>query len=240
MRAIITFHSLDTSGSVISYPPQLFSRFISVLAASDLPVCDLDTLLRNETEHGVALTFDDGMATLYSHALPVLRDHQLPAHLFLATGAVGLDNRWPSQPTSTRIFEMLTWDQIETCSDNGIFIESHTVSHPDLRRLNAQRLAEECERADEEIKQRIGRSPSYFAYPYGYSNQQIRDYTRSRYRASVTVELRPLSSNDDRAALPRLDSYYLRSPRVQGHLDSWVIRSYLRGRGIMRRVRGTQ
>jgi peptidoglycan/xylan/chitin deacetylase (PgdA/CDA1 family) len=132
MRVIITFHSVDTSGSVISYPPALFSRLISSLAVSPIPVCNLDKLLHPETRHGIALTFDDGISTVFSHALPVLREHRLPAHLFLATGAIAKNNRWPGQPASLRTFDMLTGRQIEACHRSGMLIESHTVNHPDL------------------------------------------------------------------------------------------------------------
>src|SRR6516164_7287159 len=59
MRAILTFHSIDDSGSVLSYPPRTFERLLLALQHSGIPLLDLDTLLRAETKTGVALTFDD-------------------------------------------------------------------------------------------------------------------------------------------------------------------------------------
>src|SRR6185295_7569616 len=105
MRAILTFHSIDDSGSVVSYPPATFARLLEALAEARLPVCDLDTLLSPDTPRGVALTFDDGMRSLHEHALPVLREHRVPSHLFLATGAVGGSNRWATQPAGIPEFE---------------------------------------------------------------------------------------------------------------------------------------
>ncbi|GMQ88807.1 MAG: hypothetical protein BMS9Abin09_0245 [Gammaproteobacteria bacterium] len=240
MRAIITFHSIDDSGTVLSYPPKLFADLLEALHESKLPVCDLGTLLSDETRRGITLTFDDGMRSLFTSALPVIRDHAVPAHLFLTTGAVGGNNRWPTQPASAPCFDMLNWKEIEGLQAAGVLVEAHTSSHPDLRKLQVEEIAGECNAADEIIEQRLGRRPQFFAYPYGYSNERARNYMGEHYKASVTTELHVLGGNDNRAALPRLDSYYLRSPRVFRQLDSGVSRAYLLLRGMMRAIRGSQ
>ena len=72
MRAIITFHSIDDSGSVLSYPTRLFERLIDELNKKSVPIVDLTTLLGSQ-ESGIALTFDDGMRSIYSNALPILK-----------------------------------------------------------------------------------------------------------------------------------------------------------------------
>jgi len=240
MRAIVTFHSIDENDSVLSYPPTLFRKFVEALLASDLPVCDLDTLLRNDNQHGVALTFDDGMHSIFEHALPVIRAHAMPAHLFLATAAVGRDNRWPGQPAQAPRLDMLNWNQVEALHAAGVRIESHTHNHPDLRALDDAAIDTECDMADRLIEQRLGRRPAYFAYPYGYHNARVRDCLRPRYRASVTTRLNVLNVRDDSADLPRLDSYYLRAPWLYRRLDAPVARAYLACRGVLRRLRGSE
>lgn len=46
----------------------------------------------------VAITFDDGTRNLATHAVPVLRDLNLPAAVFLATGPIGTaDTLWPDR-----------------------------------------------------------------------------------------------------------------------------------------------
>lgn len=240
MRAILTFHSIDDSGSVVSYAPRAFASLLAALDEAGLPVCDLDTLLSPATTRGVALTFDDGMKSVHEHALPVLRDHKAPSHLFLATGAVGGDNRWAAQPAGIPELEMLDWDQLVRLQEGGMRIESHTHSHPDLRTVDAPRIAEECERADRTIEERLGRRPAYFAYPYGRHDARARDAVRPRYRASFTVALGELRGGEDSAALPRLDTFYLRSPWVYRDLEGAIPRAYLALRGALRRVRGTE
>jgi peptidoglycan/xylan/chitin deacetylase (PgdA/CDA1 family) len=240
VRAILTFHSIDDSGSVVSFPPSTFASLLAALDRAKLPVCDLDTLLSPATARGVALTFDDGMRSLHEHALPVLREHNVASHLFLATGAVGGSNRWAAQPAGIPEFEMLDWDQLSRLQEGGMRIESHTHSHPDLRSVDAGRIAEECERADRTIEERLGRRPAYFAYPYGRHDARARDLARARYRASVTVALGELRGGEDSAALPRLDTYYLRSPLVYRHLEGALPRAYLALRGVLRRIRGSE
>ena len=240
MRAILTFHSLDDSGSVLSFSPRTFSRLLESLRDANLPVCDLETLLAPSTRNGIALTFDDGMRSVFTHALPILRDHSAPAHLFLATGAVGGNNRWATQPANAPAFAMLNWSEVEALHDAGVRIESHTHNHPDLRNFDGQAIAAECAEADQIIERRLGRCPQYFAYPYGRLNARAANYARTRYRASVTIRLSELAGDEDPALLPRLDTYYLRAPWVFRRLDAALPRAYLALRGVLRRVRGSE
>ena len=240
MKAIITFHSIDTSGSVLSYPPDSFASLLDALGKSGLPVLELGKLLAPETDRGVSFTFDDGMRSVFTSALPILRDHDVPAHLCLTSAAVGKDNQWPGQPGRAPVFDMLNWDQIEALHGAGVYIESHTHNHPDLRTLNHDELEQECERADRIIEQRVGRRPQFFAYPYGYKNDAICDFMRSRYKGAVTTELGMIHGNEDFAKLPRLDSYYLKNRWLQRNLDSPVSSLYLLLRSHLRELRGTQ
>ncbi len=240
MKAILTFHSIDTSGSVLSCAPEAFANLLDALGKSGLPVLGLDELLLQETEAGIAITFDDGMHSVFTAALPALRDHAAAAHLFLTTCAIEKNNQWPGQPRNAPEFDMLTWDEIERLHEAGIFIDSHTHSHPDMRELSDDEMFHECELADDLIEKRLGRRPQYFAYPYGYRNDAVCNYIRNRYKGAVSTELRTLSSREDHAQLPRLDSYYLKNHWLQRNLDSSLSRMYLSVRGVVRTLRGTQ
>jgi len=238
MRAIITFHSIDDTGSVLSFPPAHFASFLESLANSDIPICDLTSLLRSDTKKGVALTFDDGMRSVFNNALPVIRDLAIPAHLFLTTNAVGKSNKWQSQPDYAPSFEMLDWGEVEKLHQGGFTIESHTNSHPDMRTLSENEIEDECQIANDLIEKRLARRPEYFAYPYGYRNKLASDYIKKNYRAGVTTEFRFLGDVEDYAVLPRLDSYYLRFPWVYRRMDTSIACVYLSLRGFLRRLRG--
>jgi peptidoglycan/xylan/chitin deacetylase (PgdA/CDA1 family) len=237
LRIILVFHSIDDSGSVLSYPAKSLDGLLEALECFDIPVMTLDKLLLPETRCGVSLTFDDGIRSVFTDALPVLRSHSAPAHLFLTTGYVGLTNRWPSQPAHAPLFDMLSWSEIEALQAAGMRVEAHTSTHPDLRRLSDYELQAECERADEAIATKLGCPPSYFAYPYSLSDARIRAFARRRYAGSLGGGTRTLRRREDIAALPRVDSYYLRSQWIYGNLRSRRSQVYLLVRRALRRLR---
>lgn len=235
-RAVITFHSIEDADGPVYYPPQLFVAFLAALERRRLPIVDLDTLLDTASGRGVALTFDDGMRSVFAAALPVLRDHGAPAHLFLATGSVA-DG---ATGHASRRTQMLDWDAIVALHDAGVAIESHTHGHGDCRTLSDAEIDDECATADALIERRVGRRPRYFAYPFGYHDRRVRERIGSRYAAAFTTALAPLAPGQDRSRLPRLDAHYLRSPRWYERLDAPATRSYLMLRRALRIVRGSE
>ena len=84
MKAILTFHSIDARGSVLSFPPATFARMIAEILDSDVNICSLDQLLSPNIDNALAITFDDGMRSVYKNALPVLKDAKVPSHLYLS------------------------------------------------------------------------------------------------------------------------------------------------------------
>ena len=239
MKAILTFHSLDNTGSVLSYPPLLFIRLIENLCRSNIPIVSLDALLANTIHTGVALTFDDGIHSVLTEALPPLRACNAPAHIYIATNWLDRKKTGAAESRILADCKMLDWDDINTLQAGGFSIEAHTQNHPDMRALSTEQVAEECEGADEVIAANTGNAPKHFAYPFGYHNRQARDYCRGRYKCSVTTELRYLSDDENAAALPRLDSYYLQHPWFVDHLNYFVTRAYMHLRWCARTVRGS-
>lgn len=239
MRAIVTFHSIDGTGSVLSFPQRTLAQFLEALAISRISVCALEELLQTSAQRAVALTFDDGMRSVFENALPVLKDFAVPAHVFLTVGAVGRDNGWPGQPAGAPRFEMLDWPQVEALHAAGIRIEGHTANHPDLCALDDAAVIQECQSCDDVIERRLGRRPQYLAYPYGRHDRRVRTIARQRYAAAVTTELRPLRAREDPAALPRLDGYYLRSAWLRRRFLSPDTQAYLALRNALRRLRGS-
>ncbi len=237
MRAVLTFHSLDDSGSMLSYPPKTFGRLLDALERRGIPILELDALLRPETSCGVALTFDDGLRTVFTEALPILRSHAAPAHLFLTTDYVGKSNAWPGQPRSTPVFEMLRWPEVEALHGAGMRIEAHTASHRDLSQLSAAAFTADCESCDETIVSRLGVRPRYFAYPYGRSSAEVRALARERYAGSFTTDLRMVQREEDRAALPRLDAYYLRHAFIFDDLRALHTSVFLAFRRTLRAIK---
>jgi peptidoglycan/xylan/chitin deacetylase (PgdA/CDA1 family) len=238
MRAVITFHSIDDLPGPLSYSPAGLDALLDALAQAKVPVLTLDALLGDQSSHGVALTFDDGIATVFSAAMPILAKRQAPAHVFVITSQVGHDNRWPGQPANARPFKLMDWEQLETLQASGFRIEAHTASHPDLRTLSDGEIEAEMEEADATIKDRLGRRPRYFAYPYGYLDARVRAVAAKRYAGCFTTKLDYLSASTELDAIPRLDAHYLRSPDFVRALPDKRAHGYIALRRALRRLRG--
>lgn len=234
MRAVLTFHSVDDRPGPLSYSAAAFDALLEALARADLPVLSLDELMSNERAHGVALTFDDGMSSVFDAALPILAKHQATAHVFVISRRVGGEISWPG----TASFKLMDWDQLAALHAAGIRIEGHTASHPDLRSLSETEIEAEMEEADSLIEARLGRRPNYFAYPFGHYDDRARAVARKRYAGSFTTKLNYLNGGATVDALPRLDAHYLRSPALVRALPSIPAQAYMRLRRALRVLRG--
>jgi len=237
MKAILTFHSIDDSGSVLSYPVFKFRELVFALVESSTPVVSL-AQLRSGMD-GVVLSFDDGMASVRENALPVLVDAEVPAHIFLTTGAVGANNDWPSQPASATRYSMMEWSDIDACIKGGMLIESHTHTHPYLTRCNDQNILDECNTADLLIEERTGRRPIAFAYPYGDYDARVVNLVKSNYDCAVTTTLNFLNEKDSPHLMPRIDTYYMQSPWQIRNISGPGMRLYIEFRRALRWLRGS-
>jgi peptidoglycan/xylan/chitin deacetylase (PgdA/CDA1 family) len=234
---ILTYHSLDTSGSVISIAPAVFQEQMAWLAARGVPVVPLDRV--GQTPGAVAITFDDGFRNFFEHAAPVLEKHRFPATVFLVSKFCGGSNDWPSQPSGNGIpkLPLMGWHEVEQVARAGITIGCHTATHPYLGRLSATDLEEELRTSRSTIEQRIGRKADTLAYPYGDSNPQVREAARRHFHLACSTRMAFLSPGSDTLDLPRLDVYYLRSRFWFRGLNKGYGATYLAARSWLRSLR---
>src|SRR5262249_37262854 len=135
---ILTYHSLDTSGSVISISPETFQHQIEALHNWGYQGITLSQLV--EAWEGkatlpprpVVLTFDDAFGNFADHAAPVLARHGFRATLFAVAGYCGGHNDWPTQPTGVPRLPLLSWDALRDLAREGFEIGAHTLTHPRL------------------------------------------------------------------------------------------------------------
>ena len=220
MRAILTYHSIDESGSVISISEDVFRDQITWLARSDVRVVSLDVLMRLPADsNAVALTFDDGFVSFGDIAAPVLADHAMPSTLFVVADAAGRTNRWPGRSErGIPELPLLGWDALGRLREQRVEIGAHTRTHVNLARLTNGRLQDEVLGGAERIAAQIGYAPATFAYPYGAVSDAAAGLVASRFTWGCTTEMRSVAANEARALLPRIDMFYLRDA---GQLERW-------------------
>ncbi len=238
MRAILTYHSVDPSGSAISLDAGAFRRHVDWLATGRVRVVPLAEIARGGGDDAVALTFDDGFANFRDTAWPPLRERGWPATLFVVSGHAGGTNAWggrdaPGIPT----LPLLGWDALGALAEQGVTLGAHSRTHPDLTALDDGALAEQMTGSADDIAARTGRRPEAFAYPYGATDGRVEAAAAGTFRLAVTTELRALDGTERPHALPRLDTFYLREP---GRLERWGssgFRRWLAFRAGLRRLR---
>lgn len=239
MRAILTYHSIDPSGSVISMDADRLRAHLRWLASSPVEVVPLAEIadLPGDAD-AVALTFDDGFVNFETEALPELERWGLPATLFVVSGHVGRTNRWGGRAEDgIPELPLLDWNGVGRVAERGVEIGAHTVTHAWLPGLDAGHLAEELRGSAETLAREIGRPVTSFAYPYGATSDEAVAGSRTLFARACTAELRPLREREDPHLLPRLDAYYFRAP---GALENWGGRAFrwrLRVRASGRRLR---
>jgi peptidoglycan/xylan/chitin deacetylase (PgdA/CDA1 family) len=239
MRAILTYHSIDPSGSPISLDETTFARHVAFLASGEVRVVTLDALAAlPETERAVALTFDDGFLNFATVAWPRLAAAGLPATVFLVSDHVGRDNRWGGRSEAgIPELPLMDWATAGRVASEGAQLGSHTRTHARLTALESAALAEELVASRERIACETGVAPDTFCYPYGDHDERTAAAVRSRYRLACTTELGVLAQDGDPHLMPRLDAWYLREPGRIESFGSAQFRRYVGRRAWLRRVR---
>ena len=236
MRAVITYHSIDPSGSAISISEAEFRRHVRWMATSGVTVVSLNELLTLPAEaDAIALTFDDAFRSFGDIALDLLSEQGFPSTLFVVSGNVGGTNSWELDAASSLpVLPLLDWRGIADATEAGVALGSHGRTHRPLTALARDELDAEVGGSLEAFQRELGISPTAFCYPYGEVTTRERDAVAASYRLAVTTDLRAVVPEDDQYQLPRVDAYYLRG---RGRLESFGTSAFERYLNVRRRGR---
>lgn len=126
--------------------------------------------------HPVVLTFDDGYRDNYDIAWPLLEKHGFIGTFCLVSDYVGATGH-------------MTRDQVRQLAQAGNEIASHTRTHPDLRRVDAQRLQNEVEGSRRQLEAIIEQPVITFCYPSGkYDDKVLAAVRAAGYKLAMTTE----------------------------------------------------
>jgi peptidoglycan/xylan/chitin deacetylase (PgdA/CDA1 family) len=209
---ILTYHSIDNSGSAISVSPSTFKKHMTYLKGLGYKTLLLREVVRY-VKHGVsfpkktiAITFDDGYRNNYTHALPLLEKYNFAATIFLTTQHCGGLNNWPDQHPSIPQLEMLSWKEIKELKKYGIEVGAHTRHHPRLSELDRKEALDEILGSKTDIEAHLGRPVEVFSYPFGRFTEQTRNLVRSFFRGAISNRPGKVSWSSDVYALERINA----------------------------------
>ena len=124
------------------------------------------------------VTFDDGYENVYRSALPILREYQVPATVFLATAYLDSQLPFPFDDWSCAgatgvprdTWRPLTTAQCEEMLASGLIeLGSHTHVHADFHN-RPEELRQDLARSLEVLSTKFGLRDATFAFPFGYGN----------------------------------------------------------------------
>lgn len=207
---VLTFHRVrpDGEGDVnrpmrnLEVDASDFRRLLAWMRERYEPVALADGLARDEAPDraSFAVTFDDGWADNHAQALPVLRELEIPATVFLATGAVEdrmpfgwqeagwtdaeIERRKLETPAAlectgrgdpVRSTDFLTWEQIRDMGDGGLIrFGPHGHRHALLDALSKEDALEDIRQCWRLLQERVpGMLAPVLAWPNGNARTDL-------------------------------------------------------------------
>ena len=190
---------------------------------------DVEELLAGEEDMQgrVLVTIDDGCRSTLTEALPILRDHGIPAVVYVVVGSLGKGRGVDADQPE----DYMTWDEIDSLLESGIVtIGSHAVHHRSLGRMEPARALEEAILSKEILDRRLSTETRSFAYPFGtradYSKDTRRALAEAGYTTGFTSQHGCITEGLDPLELPRIkveggEPLPMFKALCRGAMDAW-------------------
>lgn len=150
-----------------------------------------------------AVAFDDALAGVARHALPILHELEVPSTLMTVSTAWGHPPAW--WPGSART---MTRAELAEAVAHGVDLAAHTRTHASLTALadtSPAALRDEVAGCRDELEDLTGAPVDLFAYPYGHHDPAVREAVETAgYAAAFTFLNGRVAPEADRYRLPRL------------------------------------
>ena len=242
-RAIVlTYHAVEKGPQPLCLDPDLFRAHLDVFAEADahtLTVSGLAAALAKGAlpDRAVAITFDDGAASVAESAAPLLSEHGATATVFCVAGYLGGVNDWPTQPANASRFALASAARLRELAGAGFEIGSHGFEHAPLATRNEALLRREIIDSKAALEDLVGTDVRSFAYPYGARSKLARAMVRATYDAACTTLFAFAQVDADTAEVPRIDAHYIRTAELMRRLLSGHFPLELHARRVARGAR---
>ena len=242
---ILTYHAIEPGPGPLFVEPGLFRRHLDCLVAEGARVMKLSELAAAARsgripERAVAITFDDGFASVVEDAAPLLEERGFPATVFCVAGHVGTENDWPTQPADAPRRRLAGQRELQELVRAGLEIGCHGFEHAPLDDLDGPDLEDELVTARALLEWAVDRPVRSLAYPYGVPpGPAARRVIREFYDTACAGGPETVAPGADPLALPRVDAYYLLHPVLLAQAVRGSLGPYLRARRMVARARRT-
>jgi peptidoglycan/xylan/chitin deacetylase (PgdA/CDA1 family) len=218
---ILCYHSIGTaSWGVNDVSPRRFRdqiEFALHVGYRFVPAAEIARTGGHGDE--LAITFDDGLASVADYAAPLLQDYGIPWTLFVVS-------EWASGRHTFGDGVLLDWSGIARLAERGATIGSHSVSHPNFRLLTEDETRHEIFDSRQVIEHHLGAAPETFAIPFGQSQNWSTTARALATEAGYSTvyaqseERRPLGTIP-RTFITRYDDGQIFRAALRGTFDRW-------------------
>jgi len=181
MYHVIASSPADAPNPQLFTKPLRFAAQMDYLAKRGYTAATLDQVYDAWAKDGlipkkpIVISFDDGYRGDYTDAMPILLEHDWPGVLNLELGS--LENGELTEP------------MIEEMLDAGWELDSHTISHLDLRKMKPPMLRREVAGSREILRKRFGVPVDFFCYPAGlFDPQAVAEVRAAGYLGATTTQ----------------------------------------------------
>ncbi|MBL8159612.1 polysaccharide deacetylase family protein [Candidatus Saccharibacteria bacterium] len=124
----------------------------------------------------VSVTFDDGWESIYSNGAPILEKYGIRSTQYILSGE--FDDQ-----------QYLSKEQVLSLQKAGHDIQSHTVSHADLRTVDDPKLLREVAESKADLTRLTGREVTDFATPLNSHTPHNLEVIKQHYRSHRNTEV---------------------------------------------------
>ncbi len=167
-----------------------------------------DFLQRKLPKKPIVLTFDDGYEDMDRNLLPLLREFQMKAVVYVLGDRKHRINFWDTskgEPEAT----LLSAEQIRELSESGwVEIGAHSLSHRKLTELPIVEMEKEVKESKKNLEELLDKPVHSFAYPYGDLNGEVKRAVREAgYSFGIAVGTGPTRIGADLMEIRRVHMF---------------------------------
>lgn len=184
---ILSYHSVSDGKTLLSVSTAYFRGQMAFLKESGANIISLQNFLDFRAGklklkgNNVLITFDDGFKDVFLNALPILKEYNFPAVIFINPSLLGQKAEFTTHQEDRQRDICLASD-LRQLAENGVAIANHGYSHQQLSGLSEIEVVAEYEKARDWIKNNLKTNnyPNVFVFPNGAKNEQVKTLLRNK------------------------------------------------------------